>query len=89
MAKRNCVIVLSSEDEDGSNNPRSLSSSRAKPKPSSSSRSTSSRGRKRARVSGSGPHLSKLYEVSSICCWLVLGGGTMLLPFVLCDTYEF
>ncbi|KAJ1413042.1 P-loop containing nucleoside triphosphate hydrolase [Sesbania bispinosa] len=62
MAKRNCVILLSSEDEDVSNTP-SLRSSRSDTKPKSRSRSTASRGKKRARVSRSGPHLSKLHEI--------------------------
>ncbi|TKY55933.1 Cell cycle checkpoint protein RAD17 [Spatholobus suberectus] len=60
MAKRNCVVVLSSDDEDGSN-VRSLSSSRSCTKTKSRSTSASSRGRKRAR--GSRFHLSKLHEI--------------------------
>ncbi|KAK7360237.1 hypothetical protein VNO77_02220 [Canavalia gladiata] len=62
MAKRNYVVVLSSEDEDGST-VGSLSSRRSYTKAKSRSRSTSSRVKKRARVSGSGPHLSKLHEI--------------------------
>ncbi|XP_061358986.1 cell cycle checkpoint protein RAD17 isoform X2 [Gastrolobium bilobum] len=61
MAKRNYVVVLSSEDEDVSSN--RFRNSYTKPK--SRSRSTSSRGKKRARVSSSSrPHLSKLHEIN-------------------------
>ncbi|XP_027346672.1 cell cycle checkpoint protein RAD17 isoform X2 [Abrus precatorius] len=62
MAKRNYVVILSSEDEDDSI-VRSLSSRRNHTKAKSRSRSTSSRGKKRARVSGSQPRNSKLREI--------------------------
>lgn len=62
MAKRNCVVVLSSDDEDASN-VRSLSSSRNYKNTNSKSTSASSRGRKRARGSASRSHLSKLHEI--------------------------
>ncbi|XP_057419597.1 cell cycle checkpoint protein RAD17 [Lotus japonicus] len=64
MAKRNCIVVLSSDDEDDASNSNtpSLRSTRSctKPKP----RSTTSRGHKRARVSRSGPHFSKVHEIN-------------------------
>ncbi|CAJ1942319.1 unnamed protein product [Sphenostylis stenocarpa] len=65
MAKRNCVVILSSEDEDGTYNAHSSSSSRSYTKPKSKSRSTSisSRGRKKARAWHSRSHLSKLHEI--------------------------
>lgn len=66
MAKRNSVIVLSSDDEENAPKTRSLSSTSSKPKPKPKSTSTGSRGRKKARVSSSAPRLSKLYEVISI-----------------------
>ncbi|KAK7346330.1 hypothetical protein VNO80_20847 [Phaseolus coccineus] len=67
MAKRNCVVILSSEDEDAASNVPSLSSSRSYTKTNSKSKSrstsTSSRGRKKARASHSRSHLSKLHEI--------------------------
>ncbi|AET03748.1 putative checkpoint protein Rad17/Rad24 [Medicago truncatula] len=64
MAKRNSVIVLSSDDEENAPKTRSLSSTSSKPKPKPKSTSTGSRGRKKARVSSSAPRLSKLYEIN-------------------------
>ncbi|KAG4939160.1 hypothetical protein AAZX31_16G111500 [Glycine max] len=67
MAKRNCVVILSSEDEEEDGFiVRSLSSSHSyntKTKSKSKSTSASSRGRKRARASASRSHLSKLHEI--------------------------
>ncbi|XP_014505925.1 cell cycle checkpoint protein RAD17 isoform X3 [Vigna radiata var. radiata] len=63
MSKRNCVVILSSEDEDATSNLRSLSSSRSYTKSKSRSTSASSRGRKKARASHSRSHLSKLHEI--------------------------
>ncbi|KAK7376131.1 hypothetical protein VNO78_34985 [Psophocarpus tetragonolobus] len=62
MGKRNCVLILSSEDEDCSN-VRSSSSTRSYTKTKSKSTSTSSRGRKRPRASASRSNLSKLHEI--------------------------
>ncbi|XP_016202958.1 cell cycle checkpoint protein RAD17 [Arachis ipaensis] len=69
MAKRNGFVVISSDDEGGSEN-RSLKGSRTRSstrnckRPKSSSSSTSSRGKKRARDSASRSRLSKLHEIS-------------------------
>ncbi|KAL1370566.1 cell cycle checkpoint protein RAD17 isoform X1 [Arachis hypogaea] len=69
MAKRNGFVVISSDDEEGSENrslkgSRTRSSSRNCKRPKSSSSSTSSRGKKRARDSASRSRLSKLHEIS-------------------------
>ncbi|KAK7262979.1 hypothetical protein RJT34_30562 [Clitoria ternatea] len=60
MPKRNCVVVLSSEDEGRSNAASRRTYTKAK---SSRSKSTSSHGKKRPRVSGSRSQLSKLHEI--------------------------
>ncbi|XP_020203810.1 cell cycle checkpoint protein RAD17 isoform X1 [Cajanus cajan] len=58
MAKRSCVVVLSSDDEDASN----VSSSNSRRR-NAKNKSTSSRGKKRARGSASRSRLSKLHEI--------------------------
>ncbi|KAI5418728.1 hypothetical protein KIW84_043091 [Lathyrus oleraceus] len=64
MPKRNCVIVLSSDEEQHTPKTRSSTSTRTNPKPKPKSSSTGSIGRKRARVSSSAPRLSKLHEIN-------------------------
>lgn len=92
MAKRNCVVVLSSDDEDASN-VRSLSSSRNYKNTNSKSTLASSRGRKRARRSASRSHLSKLHEVSiwtgSHCAYLFIFFINLMSSFLLqIDLFE-